>query len=84
MQLHRYSFQYTIDALCKAGAWLAAFCLLVLALVVSYEVVVRYTTVCVQQLDSGVLGLLNDGRWLFGRSVCTSNEQSLRYYLFCR
>ena len=44
MQLHRYSFQYTIDALCKAGAWLAALCLLVLALVVSYEVVVRYTT----------------------------------------
>ena len=43
MQLHRYSFQYTIDALCKAGAWLAALCLLVLALVVSYEVVVRYT-----------------------------------------
>ncbi|MDC8830137.1 TRAP transporter small permease [Alteromonas gilva] len=44
MRTHRFAFQYAIDALCKAGAWLAAICLFVLALVVFYEVFIRYTT----------------------------------------
>ncbi|NVK57104.1 MAG: TRAP transporter small permease [Alteromonadaceae bacterium] len=44
MRTHRFAFQYAIDAVCKAGAWLAAICLLILALVVCYEVVIRYTT----------------------------------------
>lgn len=44
MSGHRYRFQYVIDAVCKAGAWIAALCLLFLALIVSYEVAVRYLT----------------------------------------
>lgn len=44
MSSHRFAFQYAIDAICKAAAWVAAVCLLILALMVSYEVVVRYTT----------------------------------------
>lgn len=44
MSSHRFAFQYTIDSICRAAAWVAAVCLLILALIVSYEVVVRYAT----------------------------------------
>ncbi|WP_026377359.1 TRAP transporter small permease [Aestuariibacter salexigens] len=44
MQTHRFAFQYAIDAICRAGAVIAAICLLVLALTISYEVIIRYTT----------------------------------------
>lgn len=42
MKPHKFAFQNRIDTLCEWGAIAAAACLFVLALMISYEVLVRY------------------------------------------